>query len=140
MDGIEMMYQENILEHYKNPHNHGRIENATTHNHEYNPLCGDEIDLYLIIENGIVKEVKFYGRGCAISQSSASMLTDKIKGKKLDELKKITKEEILEMIGIPLSAVRLKCALLSLDTLRSSIKIYEGYVNNSNKKSKNNGD
>ena len=135
-----MMYQENILEQYKAPHNHGRIENPTTHNHEYNPLCGDEIDLYLIIENGIVKEVKFYGRGCAISQSSASMLTDKIKGKKLDELKKITKEEILEMIGIPLSAVRLKCALLSLDTLRSSIKIYEGYVNNSNKKSKNNGD
>lgn len=135
-----MMYQENILEHYKAPHNHGRIENPTTHNHAYNPLCGDEIDLYLIIENNTIKDVKFYGRGCAISQSSASMLTDRIKGKRLDEIRNITKEEILEMIGIPLSAVRLKCALLSLDTLRSSIKIYEGYVNNSNKKSKNDGD
>ena len=135
-----MMYQENILEHYKAPHNHGRIENASVHHHEYNPLCGDEIDLYIVIENNIIKDVKFYGRGCAISQSSASMLTDRINGKKLGEIKKITKEEILEMIGIPLSAVRLKCALLSLDTLKNSIKIYEGYVNNHNKNSKNDGD
>ncbi|MBI2107566.1 SUF system NifU family Fe-S cluster assembly protein [Candidatus Woesearchaeota archaeon] len=125
---MEMMYQENILEHFKAPHNHGRMESATTHHHEYNPLCGDEIDLYLVIENGIVKDVKFFGRGCAISQASASMLTDAIKGKKIEELKKLTKDSVTEMIGIPLSAVRLKCALLSLDTLRSSIKIFENYI------------
>ena len=122
------MYQENILDHYKNPRNHGRIDNATVHHHEYNPLCGDKIDIFLVIENDKIKDIKFYGNGCAISQASASMLTEEIKGKALDEIKKITKEKILELLGIELSPVRLKCALLGLDTLRNSIRIYEQYV------------
>ncbi|MBI2654255.1 SUF system NifU family Fe-S cluster assembly protein [Candidatus Woesearchaeota archaeon] len=126
---MEMMYQENILDHYKSPRNFGRIGNATVHHHEYNPLCGDEIELYLVIdENKKVIDVKFYGRGCAISLASASMLTEQIKGKTLDELKNMTKEDILEMLGIPISPVRLKCALLSLDTLKNSILIFEKYV------------
>jgi len=122
------MYQENILDHYSNPHNFGHIKNATVHHHEYNPLCGDEIDIYLIIKNNIVEEVKFSGKGCAISQASASMLTDEIRGNPLSEAKKITKEKILELLGISLSPVRLKCALLSLDTLKNGIRIYEEYV------------
>ena len=129
MDSTELMYQENILDHYKNPRNFGKIENASVHHHEYNPLCGDEIDIYLIIDqNKKIIDIKFSGKGCAISQASASMLSEEIKGKKIDELKKLTKEDILNMLGIPISPVRLKCALLSLDTLRNSILIYEKYV------------
>ena len=124
-----MMYQENILDHYKNPRNFGKIENASVHHHEYNPLCGDEIEMFLVLdENRKVVDVKFNGHGCAISQASASMLTEQIKGKNIDELKKMTKENILEMLGIPISPVRLKCALLSLDTLKNSILIFEKYI------------
>ena len=129
MDTIESMYQEQILDHYKAPRNHGKIENASVHHHEHNPLCGDEIELFLAIDkNNKIADVKFNGHGCAISQASASMLSEEIKGKSLDELKKLTKENILDMLGIPLSPVRLKCALLSLDTLKNSILIYEKYV------------
>ena len=124
-----MMYQENILDHYKSPRNFGKIENATVHHHEYNPLCGDDIDMFLVIdENKKVVDVKVYPRGCAISVASASMLSEQIKGKNIDELKNLTKEQILEMLGIPISPVRLKCALLSLDTLKNSILIFEKYV------------
>ena len=124
-----MMYQENILDHYKSPRNFGKIENATVHHHEYNPLCGDEIDMFLLIdENKKIVDIKVYPRGCAISVASASMLSEQIKGKNLDELKTMTKEEILEMLGIPISPVRLKCALLSLDTLKNSILIFEKYI------------
>ena len=129
MDSTELMYQENILDHYKNPRHHGTIKNASVHHNEYNPLCGDKIDLYLIIENNKVADVKFYGTGCAISQASASMLTEQMKGKSIEEVEKMKKENILEMLGIPLSPVRLKCALLSLDTLKNSILIFEKYIN-----------
>jgi len=125
---IESMYQENILDHYKSPRNAGKIENASVHHQEYNPLCGDEIEMFLIIKDKKVVDVKFKGHGCAISQASASMLTEEIKGKNIEELKKLTKENILELLGISLSPVRLKCALLSLDTLKNSILIYEKYV------------
>ena len=128
MDTIEMMYQEQILDHYKAPRNFGKIENASVHHHEKNPLCGDEIDMFLTIKDNKVADVKFSGHGCAISQASASMLTESIKGKGIEELKKLTKENILELLGIPLSPVRLKCGLLSLDTLKNSILIYEKYV------------
>ena len=124
-----MMYQENILDHYKSPRNFGKINDASVHHHEYNPLCGDEIEMFLIIDKDKkIADVKFNGHGCAISQASASMLTEQIKGKNIDGLKKLTKENILEMLGITLSPVRLKCALLSLDTLKNSILIFEKYV------------
>jgi len=129
MDNIELIYQENILDHYKNPRNFGKIENATVHHHEYNPLCGDKIDLFLVIDkNKKIADVKFQGNGCAISQASASMLSEEIKGKNIHELKKLAKENILEILGIPISPVRLKCALLSLDTLKNGILIFEKYI------------
>lgn len=125
---IEMMYQEQILDHYKSPHNFGKIENATVHHHEKNPLCGDELDMYLIIENKKIKDIRVYPRGCAISVASASMLSDEIKGKTVDEVRSMAKEQLMEMLGIPISPVRLKCALLSLDTLKNSILILEKYM------------
>lgn len=128
MSDIELMYQENILDHYKNPRNHGKLQNASVEHHEKNPLCGDEIDFYLIIKNKRIADVKFNGHGCAISQASASMLSEQIKGKAIEEIEKMTKEYILEMLGIPISPVRLKCALLSLDTLKNSVLIFEKYV------------
>jgi len=123
-----MMYQEQILDHYKSPHNFGKLENATVHHHEKNPLCGDELDMYLVVEDKRIKEIKVYPRGCAISVASASMLSEEIKGKSIKDVEKITKEKILEMLGIPISPVRLKCALLSLDTLKNSILIFEKYI------------
>ncbi len=129
VDPTDSMYQENILDHYKNPRNFGSIENASIHHQEYNPLCGDKLDMFLIIdENKKIVDVKIHANGCAISVASASMLTEEIKGKNIDELKNLTKEKILEMLGIPVSPVRLKCALLSLDTLKNSIFIFEKYV------------
>ena len=128
MDDMEQMYQENILDHYKSPRNFGPMDNATVHHHESNPLCGDEIEMYLVINDNKISGVKFLGHGCAISQASASMLTEQIKGKNIKDIKAITKEKILEMLGIPISPVRLKCALLSLDTLKNSIVIFEKYV------------
>ncbi len=129
MEAIEQMYQEQILDHYKNPRNFGKIMNATVHHHEYNPLCGDELEVYFAIDkNKTIADVKIYGKGCAISQASASMLTEKVKGKNIEEIKKLAKEDILEMLGISISAVRLKCALLSLDTFKNAIIIFEKYI------------
>ena len=129
MDDKEAMYREQILDHYKNPRNFGKIMDATVHHHEKNPLCGDELDVYFFIdEDKNIADVKIYGRGCAISQASASMLTEKVKGKSIDEIKKLKKDDILEMLGIPISAARLKCALLSMDTFRNAILIFEKYI------------
>ena len=133
MDSAEQMYQENILDHFKNTRNFGKIAKASVHHHEYNPLCGDEIEMFLIIDDKKnIVDIRFNGHGCAISKASASMLTEEIKGKNVEELKKMTKDSILEMLGIPISPVRLKCALLSLDTLKNSILIYEKYIGGKN--------
>ena len=129
MEDIDAMYQEQILDHYKNPRNFGKIMDATVHHHEKNPLCGDELDVYFFIDDGKnIADVKIYGHGCAISQASASMLTEKVKGKKIEIIKKLKKDEILEMLGIPISAARLKCALLSMDTFKNAIVIFEKYI------------
>jgi len=125
------MYQEQILDHYKNPRNTGIIKNATVHHHEKNPLCGDELDVYLLIDDDKnVADVKIQSHGCAISTASASMMTDKVKGKKIDKIRNLKKEDVLEMLGIPISAARLKCALLSMDTFKNAIVIFEKYVKN----------
>ena len=116
------IYTENILDLYKNPRNKGILENATHENSRNNPLCGDEITIQLIVENDKIEEVKFSGQGCAISQASTSMLTDKIKKMPIEKVKSLNKEDILEMLHIPVSTGRLKCALLPLDTLRGALE------------------
>ncbi len=120
---MDNFYQEQILEHYKHPSNYGRLDNPTISHEDTNPLCGDIIRIDLLIEDELIKEIKFSGQGCAISQASASMLTDEIKGKTLAEAKAFSKEDLLELIGIPLqkNPSRLKCALLSLKTLKAGL-------------------
>jgi len=121
----EEMYKENILDHYKEPHNKGKLENPTVTHNELNPVCGDMITIHLKIEDKIIKDVTFTGSGCAISQSSVSMLTDELKGKTLEEFHKLNKDYIYELLGIPISPNRMKCALLSLKTAQGAIQKYE---------------
>jgi len=118
MSATYAMYQEQILDHYKNPRNKGTLRDATLRARESNPLCGDEIALYLVVDGkDRISDVRFDGEGCAISQASASMLTEMIKGKTLAQARAVREEDILKAVGIPLSAVRTKCAILSLHVL-----------------------
>ena len=116
------MYREVILDHYKNPRNKGTLDPADFSFEDDNPLCGDRIRIDVRVgEDNKVKEVAFSGQGCAISQASASMLTEHIIGKSLDEVKQLSKDDILELLGIELGPVRLKCALLSLKVLKAGV-------------------
>ncbi len=121
----EGMYKENILDHYKNPHNHGEIKDADIKFTENNPLCGDVITVNLRLNNHKVEDVKFRGRGCAISQSAMSMLSDEIIGKSLEEIKNIKREDIVNMLGIEIGVVRTKCAVLGLVAIKEGIKEFE---------------
>ena len=115
-----------ILDHYRNPRNYGELEDPDIHVRDSNPLCGDVIELFIKVKDGVISDVKFKGRGCAISQASASKLTEKIIGMRLEDVKKLSRQDILEMLGIELSPVRLKCALLSLKVLKIGVYSYLG--------------
>ena len=123
-DGI---YKENIIDHYKNPRNKGKLENPDIKHRELNPLCGDQIEITIKLNDDSIAEIKFDGHGCAISQSSASMLTEKVKNLSLEDVNNISKDDVVDMLSIPISPVRLKCAILCLDTLKNSILIYKKY-------------
>ncbi|NQV91664.1 SUF system NifU family Fe-S cluster assembly protein [Candidatus Woesearchaeota archaeon] len=116
----EEIYKENIIDHYKHPHNKGEIEHTTSHR-ELNTSCGDELTIYLNINNNIIENISFTGHGCAISQASVSMLTDKLKGMSVEQAQQISQEDILNLLGIPISYVRMKCALLSLKTVQGAL-------------------
>jgi nitrogen fixation protein NifU and related proteins len=118
MAADEQFYREYILDHYKNPRNFGRIEGAEITHEEYNPLCGDVVGMDFRVRGGVIEDVKFHGRGCAISQASASLLTERLKGMTLDEARQVGKDDVLEELGIDISPARLKCALLSLKVLK----------------------
>ncbi len=118
---MDDLYRDYILEHYRHPHNFGTLDAPTAKYEGANPLCGDRITMFLGVQDGVVKEVAFTGRGCAISQASASLLTDEIKGKPVDEVEKMTPDDVLDLIGVEISPARLKCALLSLDTLSHAL-------------------
>jgi nitrogen fixation NifU-like protein len=120
----ENIYVDFILEHYKNPKNFGTLEHAQVDEKGSNTSCGDEIELFLKINNNVVEDVKFYGKGCAISQASASILTELIKGKTLEELYNFKSEDLLKELGITLTPVRLKCALLSYEVLKKGLEKY----------------
>lgn len=121
----EDIYREIILDHYRNPRNKGKLHDADVSIHDSNPLCGDEIDIHLKVEEDKVKDIKFEGRGCAISQASASMLTELVINKPLTTIKDLVKEDILENIGLMnLGPARIKCALLSLKVLKLGMVKY----------------
>jgi nitrogen fixation protein NifU and related proteins len=124
----DQLYREVILDHYKNPRGHGVIEDADAQADGLNPLCGDEISIYVAFaEDGErIEDVKFSGRGCAISQAATSMLVDMAKGRTATELAQMPKDELLEEIGIPLTPIRLKCALLGLGVLKVALHRAKG--------------
>ena len=115
---MDDLYRDYILEHYWRPHNFGVLEASTASYEGSNPLCGDRITMMLGIHDGIVSEVAFTGRGCAISQASASLLTDEIKGKTVAAVERMTPDDLLDLLGIEISPARLKCAMLSFDSLQ----------------------
>jgi nitrogen fixation NifU-like protein len=112
------LYRDYILEHYRRPHNFGVIEDADASHEGANPLCGDRITLMVGVTDGVVDRVGFTGRGCAISQASMSLLTDEIKGKPLSEVADIRADDVLDLLGIEISPARLKCAMLSHESLQ----------------------
>lgn len=118
---MDALYREAILDHYRHPRHKGHLEQADISHFDHNPFCGDEITLELKVEDGVVTDAAFDGRGCAISQASASMMTEEIIGKSLDELKSWSKDDILDLLGIEIGPVRLKCALLPLKALKAGV-------------------
>jgi len=128
MSEFDQMYREVILDHYKNPRGHGELADADAHADGQNPLCGDEVSIYVAFaEDGeTIDEVKFSGRGCAISQAATSMLTEMVQGKTALAVGTMDKQELLDEIGIQLSPVRLKCAMLGLTTLKVALHKAKG--------------
>jgi nitrogen fixation protein NifU and related proteins len=124
----DQLYREVILDHYKNPRGHGVIEDADAQADGLNPLCGDEVSIYVAFDQDgeTIHDVKFSGRGCAISQAATSMLVDLAKGRTAAELAQMPKDELLEEIGIPLTPIRLKCALLGLGVLKVALHRAKG--------------
>ena len=119
------IYREIILDHYRNPRNKGKIDNPDVVIHDSNPLCGDQIDIYLKVVEGQIKDIKFDGKGCAISQASASMLTEMVMDKPLTTAKDISNDEVLENIGLTnLGPARIKCVLLSIKVLKMGMVKY----------------
>lgn len=117
---MDDFYRDYILDHYRNPRNFGSIENADLEAEDLNPLCGDQIRMQVKLDGGVVSDVRFSGKGCAISQASASMLTEAIKGMKLSDVAKLSKDVVLENVGIGISPTRMKCAMLGLRVLKSA--------------------
>jgi len=125
---FDQLYREAILDHYKNPRGHGAIADADAHAEGQNPLCGDEVTIYVSFadDGDTIDDVKFEGRGCAISQAATSMLTEMVKGRGAREIAALPKEDLLEEIGIPLTPVRLKCAILGLGVLKVALHRAKG--------------
>ncbi|MEX0816431.1 MAG: SUF system NifU family Fe-S cluster assembly protein [Gaiellales bacterium] len=115
------LYREVILDHYKNPRGHGVVEPADAEAEGMNPLCGDEVAISISFDGDRIDDVKFRGRGCAISQAATSMLMEMVKGRTAAEVAEMSREELLEEVGIPLTPIRLKCALLGLGVLKVAL-------------------
>ncbi|HUG30749.1 MAG TPA: SUF system NifU family Fe-S cluster assembly protein [Candidatus Limnocylindria bacterium] len=119
---MDDLYRDYILEHYRRPHNFGVLDGATLSQEGANPLCGDRITMQLRVRGGVIDGVGFTGRGCAISQASASLLTDEVKGKEVEKAASMTSANVLDLLGIEISPARMKCALLSLETLQGALE------------------
>jgi len=122
----DLMYREFILDHYKNPRGHGVIDDPDASAEGQNPLCGDEITISVAFDGETLEDVKFTGRGCAISQAATSMLMEMVQGRSATEVAALSREELLEEVGIPLSPIRLKCAILGLGVLKVALHKAKG--------------
>jgi nitrogen fixation NifU-like protein len=119
---MDDLYRELIIDHYKNPQYRGHLDPNDIHFEDDNPLCGDHIEITLRVDgNGVVSDGRFDGKGCAISQASADLLVESIIGKPVEDVKKLSKQAVLDLLGIELGPVRLKCALLSLKVLKAGV-------------------
>jgi len=117
---MDDFYRDFILDHYRNPRNYGHLDHPEASAEDLNPLCGDQIRMEFDVDGDIVRDVRFSGKGCAISQASASMLTETIKGMRLEEIAKLSKDVVLENVGIGISPTRMKCATLGLRVAKSA--------------------
>jgi nitrogen fixation NifU-like protein len=128
MSEFDQLYREVILDHYKNPRGHGVLDGADATAEGQNPLCGDEVSVYVLFagDGDTIEDVKFSGRGCAISQAATSMLMEMVKGRSATEVATLPRDELLDEVGIPLTPVRLKCALLGLGTLKVALHKAKG--------------
>jgi nitrogen fixation protein NifU and related proteins len=122
----DQLYREIILDHYKNPRGHGVIADADAQAEGQNPLCGDEVSIFVSFDGDMIDDVKFSGRGCAISQAATSMLMEMVKGRTAADVAGMSKDALLEEVGIPLTPVRLKCALLGLGVLKVALHRAKG--------------
>jgi nitrogen fixation NifU-like protein len=125
------MYRQQILDHYKNPRNYGELEDPTYTHVGENPMCGDEIrvDVALDEEAGVIERVAFQGDGCAISQASASMLSSKLQGESVEDLMELDRDDVIDMLGVDISPMRVKCAVLAEKVAQDGYEIYEGEKN-----------
>ena len=117
---MDDFYRDYILDHYRSPRNFGTLDHPDASAEDLNPLCGDEIRMDLRLDDGRISDIRFSGKGCAISQASASMLTESAKGMQLRDVAKLGKEAVLENVGIGISPTRMRCALLGLKVLKSA--------------------
>ena len=124
---LDDFYRQNILDHYQNPRNWGSLPAPDITAEDANPLCGDRLHMDLAVKNGRIEQVRFSGQGCSISRAAASMLSEAIEGKTVEEVKKIGRDDVIEMLGIELGPVRLKCALLALKTLKLGLYGVQGW-------------
>jgi nitrogen fixation NifU-like protein len=123
---MDDLYRDHILDHYKDPRNYGAMDDPDVSAEGQNPLCGDQLAIDLRVRDGLVADIRFHGRGCAISQAATSMLTEMVIGRPVAEVAALATEDIVEEVGIPLSPVRLKCALLGLGTLKVALNRHCG--------------
>ncbi len=123
---MSTLYKEELLDHFRYPRNSGELSDAQVSTVVLNPSCGDEIAMQIKVENGILSQVAFKGKGCVISQAAASLLTELAKGKRIEELEEITKDDMTSLVGISLGPTRLRCALLPLESLHKALSLYKG--------------
>ncbi|VVB99738.1 Iron-sulfur cluster assembly scaffold protein IscU 2 [uncultured archaeon] len=121
MPPTEQMYRENILDHYKRPHNRGNLARPDSEGFDSNPVCGDEVRMQIQVKGGKISEIRFDSTACAICTASASMITDEVKGAPLQQARKLSKERVLALLGIDPGPARLKCALLPLKVLKLAV-------------------
>ena len=127
------LYRQIILDNYKNPSNKGKLLNPTVVIEDANPLCGDHLEVYLKIKEGLLKDISFEGKGCALSIATASILSEHIKGESIDKIKNLSREDIYALIGIDISPARNKCVMLSLSAIKKGIFEFESKAFDNNK-------